>query len=187
MDAVVGGHWDRGTGQSEFARAALPHLDACYSLAMWLLRDPTLAEEVVQDAFERALRYFPSFRGDGEARAWLLQIVRTTAFDALARRRRGAEVPLPEGEYATPLVEPGPDPESVLRDRQAIRHLDEALAGLPVEWRECLVLRELEGLSYREIARVAGVPVGTVMSRLFRARKALLAWRAARAEAERER
>ena len=173
--------WGLRPGQGAFAEATLPHLDAAYSLAAWLVRDPALAEEVVQDAFERALRYFPSFRGDGSARAWLLQIVRSAALDALGRGRRRAEVPLAE---EAEMVEPAADPETVARDRQAVRSLGDALAALPDELRECVVLRELSGLSYREIADVVGVPIGTVMSRLWRGRQSLMEWRAAWARAE---
>jgi RNA polymerase sigma-70 factor (ECF subfamily) len=163
---------------SEFARLALPHLDAAYNLARWLLRDPVAAEDVVQDAMLRALTYFASFRGTN-ARAWLLQIVRNAAHDRLAAGARAREVPLMpfDDEDEAPVHEPADpadDPEAALSRRQDRAALGEALAALPVELRECLVLRELEEMSYRDIAQVTGVPVGTVMSRLWRARRALL-------------
>jgi RNA polymerase sigma-70 factor (ECF subfamily) len=165
-------------GQGEnggFAQVALPHLDAAYNLARWLMRDPVAAEDVVQDAVVRALTYFASFRGTNPC-AWLLQIVRTTAYSRLAERRAGVEESLDAGECGphADLAEPGADPEAALAHSQGMRQLEGALAELPMELRECLVLRELEELSYRDIARIVGVPIGTVMSRLFRARQALL-------------
>ena len=164
---------------SEFARLALPHLDAAYNLARWLLRDPVAAEDAVQDAMLRALTYFSSFRG-GDPRAWLLRIVRNVVHDRLAAAMRAREVALPtqgDEEEATAVPEPADpadDPEAALSRRQDRATLAAALAALPVELRECLVLRELEEMSYRDIAVVTGVPVGTVMSRLWRARRALL-------------
>jgi len=164
--------------ETEFARLALPHLDAAYNLARWLLRDPVAAEDAVQDALLRALTYFASFRG-GNPRAWLLQIVRNTALDRLAAVARAREVPLVAFDDAdeTPVtepVDPADDPEAALSRAQDRAALGTALAALPAELRECLVLRELEEMSYRDIAQVTGVPVGTVMSRLWRARRALL-------------
>ncbi len=150
---------------ASFARIALPHLDAAYNLARWLVRDPVLAEDVVQDAMLRGLTYVRTFRGDN-ARAWLLQIVRTTAYSRLAGRREGAELP-------EDLPDPADDPEAALAQAERHATLEQALAALPADLRECLVLRELEDMSYRDIARVVGVPIGTVMSRLWRARKLL--------------
>ncbi len=156
-----------------FARLALPHLDAAYALARWLVRDPALAEDVVQDAMLRALTYFASFRGENP-RAWLLQIVRNTAYARLALRQDAQEEPLDaEGPHAH-LAAAGPDPEASLARREGVSQLQDALAALPVALRECLVLRELEEMSYRDIARITGVPVGTVMSRLFRGRQMLM-------------
>jgi RNA polymerase sigma-70 factor (ECF subfamily) len=158
-----------------FAGVALPHLDAAYNLARWLVRDRAAAEDVVQDAMLRALTYFASFHGDNP-RAWLLRIVRTVAYSRLAAGRQRAEEPLdlePAGRHAQ-LPDPGAGPEAALAQHERGEALHRALAALPAELRECLVLRELEELSYRDIARITGVPVGTVMSRLFRARQALL-------------
>lgn len=154
---------------SRVARAALPHLDAAYNLARWLVRDPHAAEDVVQDAFARALTYAAGFREENP-RAWLLAIVRGAAYDRLARDRR--LVPLDEEVHAE---RPDPDagPEEAAMRRELAGRLGALLEGLPPEWRECIVLREIEDMSYRDIARIAGVPVGTVMSRLFRARQAL--------------
>jgi RNA polymerase sigma-70 factor (ECF subfamily) len=154
-----------------FARIALPHLDAAYSLARWLVRDPTLAEDVVQDAMVRGLTYVHSFRGEN-ARAWLLQIVRTVAYTRFAARRGAAEVPL-DPEPAAEIADPADDPEVSLFQRERQATLEQTLAALPPELREVIVLRELEEMSYRDIARVVGVPLGTVMSRLWRARRAL--------------
>ena len=153
---------------SEFELRVLPHLDAAYNLARWLVRDTAAAEDVVQEAMLRALRFHAGMRG--QAKPWLLQIVRNVAYAALAARR--AETPLPDSQAAEP-ADPA-DPEAILGGRQDRQRLDRALAALPAELRECLVLRELEELSYREIAQVTGVPIGTVMSRLWRGRQQLL-------------
>lgn len=162
-------------GAVTFEQAILPHLDAAYNLARWLMREPAAAEDVVQDAVVRALQYFASFRG-GDGRAWLLQIVRNTAYAALKSRPAGRDVPLGDDEDGAGLdiPDPGPGPEAALAQRQDLARLDAALAALPVALRECLVLCELEQLSYKDIARITQVPIGTVMSRLWRARKMLL-------------
>ncbi len=166
-----------------FERAILPHLDAAYNLALWLVRDKSAAEDIVQDAVLRALQYFKSFRGE-EERAWLLRIVRNTAYSALKSRRAGAEVSLGSGTADSEgagmdVPDPGPGPEAALAQRQDLARLDAALGALPVELRECLVLCELEQLSYKDIARITQVPIGTVMSRLWRARQALMRYQAA--------
>ncbi len=168
---------------AEFERIVLPHLDAAHNLARWLVGDAALAEDVVQDAAVRALDYFGSYRG-GDPRAWLLRIVRNTAYGALASRRQGMaaslDAPAPgrnDGETAALQVpDPAEGPEAALARREDFARLDQALAALPLELRECLVLRELEELSYKDVAHVTGVPVGTVMSRLWRARRALVQW-----------
>ena len=156
-----------------FARAALPHLDAAYALARWLVRDPTLAEDVVQDAMLRALTYFGSFRGDNP-RAWLLQVVRNTAYTRLKRGRAVSEESLNADIPAHDVPDPASDPETVLATQERMSVLKLAVEALPIELREVVILRELEEMSYRDIARITEVPVGTVMSRLFRARQALL-------------
>lgn len=156
----------------DFERVVLPHLDAAHNLARWLVRDPGLAQDVVQDAAVRAISAYPGYRG-GDARAWWLRIVRNVAYDMLAARRRMAGVPVDEA-----LADTAATPEAALGQRKSHAELDRTLAALPPELREALVLRELEGLSYKEIAVVTGVPVGTVMSRLWRARQALLRTRA---------
>jgi RNA polymerase sigma-70 factor (ECF subfamily) len=162
----------------DFEQVMLPHLDAAYNLARWLVRDPSIAEDVVQDAYERACKYFAAFRG-GSGRAWLLQIVRNAAYSTLKAQRRGMEVSLSrmraadEDNVDMDVPDPSPGPEAMLAQREDLAALDDALKALPVAWRECLVLREVEALSYKEMARIMDVPIGTVMSRLSRARQAL--------------
>jgi RNA polymerase sigma-70 factor (ECF subfamily) len=164
---------------SNFEQVMLPHLDSAYNLARWLVRDPSIAEEVVQDAYERACKYFAAFRG-GSGRAWLLQIVRNAAYSSLKARRRGMEVSLSGGTRATDeegvdmdMPDASPGPEATLAQRRDLAALDAALNALPVAWRECVILREVEALSYQEMARIMDVPIGTIMSRLSRARHAL--------------
>ena len=162
-----------------FEQVMLPHLDAAHNLARWLVRDPSIAEDVVQDAYERACRYFAAFRG-GSGRAWLLQIVRNAAYTTLKAQRRRMEVSLSsempgidEDGVDMDIPDSSPGPETALEQRQELAALDEALNALPVAWRECLILREVEALSYKEMAEIMDVPIGTVMSRLARARQAL--------------
>jgi RNA polymerase sigma factor (sigma-70 family) len=164
---------------SNFEQVMLPHLDAAYNLARWLVRDPSIAEDVVQDAYERACKYFAAFRG-GSGRAWLLQIVRNAAYSTLKAQRRRMEVSLSSGMLAADedgvnmdIPDSSPGPEATLAQRQDLAALDDALNALPVAWRECLILREVETLSYKEMAQIMDVPIGTVMSRLARARQAL--------------
>ncbi|HEY4250301.1 MAG TPA: sigma-70 family RNA polymerase sigma factor [Roseomonas sp.] len=162
---------------TSFETAVLPHLDAAHNLARWLVGDASFAQDVVQEAVLRALDYFDTYRG-GDARSWLLRIVRNTAHSLLAARHRRRAASLddtgPEGDApALEVPDPGHDPEAALARRQGLDRLDDALAALPLELRECLVLRELEGFSYKDIARVTETPIGTVMSRLWRARRAL--------------
>jgi RNA polymerase sigma-70 factor (ECF subfamily) len=164
------------SARPSFDQVVLPNLDAAYSLARWLVRDAHLAEDVVQDAIVRGLTYYDSFRG-GDARSWLMRIVRNTAYSALAARQsqriRESEEGL-AGEHALGVSDPGPSPEAALSGSQDGERLSKALAALPTELRECLVLKELEEMSYKEIAEVTGVPIGTVMSRLWRARQMLM-------------
>lgn len=155
-----------------FEEAALPHLDAAHNLALWLTRNDQDARDVVQEAYVRALRFFDGFRG-GDARCWLLTIVRRTAYTWLGRQRgAAAPVALDEMAYEAPESALG-QPEARLAaklDRESVRA---AIDRLPPEFREALILRELEDLSYKEIAAVTQAPIGTVMSRLARARALL--------------
>lgn len=159
---------------SPFAVQVLPHLDAAYNLARWLVRDVTAAEDVVQTAMLRALKHFSTFRGENP-RAWLLAIVRNAAYTWMEGRRRDPE-PLADDadELHRAVPDPGPDPEAGLHSADERAHLARLLAALPPDLRECLVLRELEELSYQEIAEITAVPIGTVMSRLWRARRILV-------------
>ena len=160
--------------QQRFAASVLPHLDAAYNLARWLVRDGHDAQDVVQDAMLRALRHFDGLRGV-DPRPWLLAIVRNAAWAWLRARRPGELVELSDDELdaALSLGGPGlnPDPRAIRRTER--REMDAAIAALPIAFRETLILRELEELSYREIAQVLDVPMGTVMSRLSRARTLL--------------
>jgi RNA polymerase sigma-70 factor (ECF subfamily) len=159
------------TPRGSFDETILPHLDAAHNLARWLVRGSDHAEDVVQEACLRAFRYFGTFRG-GNARAWLLSIVRSTAFRWLEKNRAQQLV----AEFNEEIHSPGCEnlsPETVLLQRADTHLLEQAMDRLPVRLREVLVLRELEGLSYKEIAEVVGIPTGTVMSSLFRARERL--------------
>jgi RNA polymerase sigma-70 factor (ECF subfamily) len=164
-----------------FERVVLPHLDAAYNLARWLMRDSEAAEDVLQEAMVRALTYFASFKGVNP-RAWLLQIVRNTAYGSLALNRGMETVPIEneEGEPLAALVAPDDDPETALLRTRESRRVRTLISELPVELRETLVLREFEELSYKDIAEATQTPIGTVMSRLWRARQLLA--RAAAAE-----
>jgi len=156
---------------SEFETLVMPHLDAAHNLARWLLRDPVVTEDVVQTAIVRALTYFSGFRAENP-RAWLLQIVRNAAHGWLADQQKTRALPLAageDGEDAWP--DPAPGPEDEAAGREALSRLDIVLAGMPIDLRECLILREVEGMSYREIAEITQTPIGTVMSRLWRARQ----------------
>ena len=162
---------------ARFEAAVLPHLDAAYTLARYLTRNASDAEDVVQDACLRALKYFEGFRGEQGAggpgaRAWLLAIVRNTAYSARRRQRVDAlTTEFDETQHSDAVAED--HPEGVLLQKAAKETLRRALEGLAPEFREVIVLRELQGLSYKEIGDVTGVPVGTVMSRLSRARTRL--------------
>jgi RNA polymerase sigma factor (sigma-70 family) len=157
--------------RARLERALVPHLDAAYNLARWLTRDAHDAEDVVQEAYLRAVKSFAGFHG-GDGRAWLLAIVRNTCYTWLqAKRGRAPDTAFDEARHGVAADDKGPE-HVLLRqeDRQWVR---QAVEALPVELREVVVLRELEGLSYQEIAAVADIPLGTVMSRLARARDRL--------------
>jgi RNA polymerase sigma-70 factor (ECF subfamily) len=153
-----------------FDQAVLPHLDAAYNLARWLTRNNQDAEDITQEACLRAFKYWKGFSGR-DSRSWLLAIVRNTFYSWL-RQRSDQPVLTEDGEMDGP-ADRTPDPESTLIRNVDRNTLRAALEDLAVEFREAIVLREMEGLSYKEIADIAGVPIGTVMSRLARARKRL--------------
>jgi len=148
----------------------LPHLDAAYNLARWLVHNSSDAEDLVQESCLRALKGFSGFRG-GDGRGWLLAIVRNTCYTWLNKNRRLEPVEFDEDVHME--EEPVAEPERLFARDMARQTLETALQGLSAEFREVIVLRELEELSYKEISEIAGVPVGTVMSRLARARARL--------------
>jgi RNA polymerase sigma-70 factor, ECF subfamily len=156
--------------RQRFERAVLPHLDAAYNLARWITRNDHDAQDVVQEAVLRAFRFFEGLRG--EAKPWLLAIVRNSCLSWLQVNRPADLSGFDDRAIeALPSEEEGPEMQTMRAiDR---RMLNEAIAALPAQFREVLVLRELEDLSYKEIARIADVPIGTVMSRLARARRLL--------------
>ena len=154
-----------------FEEAVMPHLDAAYNLARWLTRNEADAQDMVQEAYLRALRFFGGFHGT-DARAWLLTIVRNTCYTWLKRSRS----PELSGDFDEVVLtkesdEPNPEASHFLKVQSQL--INEAIEKLPIEFREVVILRELEELSYKEIASITGIPIGTVMSRLSRARKRL--------------
>jgi RNA polymerase sigma factor (sigma-70 family) len=162
---------------ARFANVVMPHIDDAYRLAHWLTGNSTDAEDVVQDASLRAFRAIRSFAG-GSARAWLLSIVRNTAYSWLRKNRPAAVVTVHDLEavelaQANPGDPEAPTPEATLLAKIDAEQLRAAIAALPASFRETLVLRDIEGLDYREIAQATEVPIGTVMSRLARARHQL--------------
>jgi RNA polymerase sigma-70 factor (ECF subfamily) len=162
---------DRTTGG--FEQVVMPHLDAAYNLARWLTHREHDAQDVVQEAYLRAFKAFDQFHGGGgDARCWLLTIVRNTCFTWLHRNRPAASTVRFEAELHDPDSE-ATNPEVIMEHKDDSEMLRRAIEALPVEFREVIILREFENLSYQEIAAVADVPVGTVMSRLARARDRL--------------
>jgi RNA polymerase sigma-70 factor, ECF subfamily len=167
------------TSAGAFEAVILPHLDAAYNLARWLTRSTADADDVVQEAFLRAVTYFAGFRGTNP-RAWLLQIVRNTAYASKKLVRGAVLVALPgdasnDAVTIAEPVDPRDDPEQALMRQRDRARITQLLANLPAELRETLVLREIEELSYKEIAQITETPIGTVMSRLWRARQMLIA------------
>jgi len=156
-----------------FEETVLPHLDAAFNYARWLTKNSAEAEDVVQDACVRAMRYLSSLRDD-DARAWLLAIVRNTWYSRVSRRANLAEAAPFEGAEEQQR-DVALDPEERLLQQHTVALVRAALEQLPADFREVIVLREFEGLSYKEIATVVRVPIGTVMSRLARARERLMA------------
>jgi RNA polymerase sigma-70 factor (ECF subfamily) len=158
-----------GIGES-FDTVVVPHLDAGYRLARWLMRDEHDAEDVVQEASLRAFRYFRTFVG-GDGRAWFLRIVRNTCYGWRRHGHQPTTDAFDEEQHSS--TRPQSDPETLLLQSDDATLIARALSSLPDHFHQLLVLRELEGLSYRELSEVIGIPIGTVMSRLSRARVAL--------------
>ena len=154
-----------------FEAQALPHLDAAYNLARWLSRSSVDAEDIVQDAMLRAYRAFDGFRG-GDVKPWLLAIVRNCCRNAVAETRRHARATLPDNDWDG-IPSNDADPEEQAARASEKRKIDEAITRLPSDFREVLILREMEEMSYRDIAQATDTPIGTVMSRLSRARAIL--------------
>jgi RNA polymerase sigma-70 factor (ECF subfamily) len=174
---------DGPTRTNRFERTIMPHMDAAYNLARWLTRNDSDAQDVVQDAYLRAFKYFDSFQGENPS-AWLLAIVRNACLTWMRRNRPSEEVAGSDAidaetaRNAEPLLGGGSrqlatDPETLLLESRDRTQVNELVAKLPAEFREMIVLREIQDLSYREIADIVGIPIGTVMSRLSRARKLL--------------
>ena len=154
---------------SRFEELVLPHLDAAHNLARWLTRNPDDAEDVAQEACVRALKYIDALHGN-DARAWFLTIVRHAFYD-WCKRNRPAEIARDDGTAIEMAIDDAAvDPEQAALRSADSRMLANAVAELPLAYREVLILRELEELSYKEIAHIADIPIGTVMSRLARAR-----------------
>ncbi len=156
---------------ASFEQSVVPHLGAAYNLARWLTRNEHDAEDIVQEAYMRAFKFFGTFRG-GDSRSWLLTIVRNTSYTWM-HQNRSRELTTVLDDEIHALESQELDPEAVLLEKVNGEVLRRALDELPLEFREAIVLRELEEMSYKEIADIAGVPLGTVMSRLARGRKRL--------------
>lgn len=154
-----------------FEEIALPHLSAAYNLARWLVRNDHDAEDLVQEAYLRALKFFDSFHGE-DARAWLLAIVRNTCYTWL-KQNRVQELHDSFDEDKHSEADSSADPQVLMLQNASKELLNRGIEALPLEFREILIMRELEDLTYKEIATVANIPIGTVMSRLARARDML--------------
>lgn len=163
---------DEAVKLAQFEQTILPHLNSGYNLARWLTRNEHDAEDVVQEAYLRAYRFFDGFQG-GDGRAWLLTVVRNTYLTWL-RQKKGDVFMTNFDERAHSLGRDEPNPESMLVRDSKLDALRECVESLPLEYREVLVMRELEEMSYKEISDIASLPIGTVMSRLSRGRKRLL-------------
>jgi RNA polymerase sigma factor (sigma-70 family) len=158
--------------RARFESLLLPFMKDAYNLARWLMTNQEDAEDMAQESYLRAFRFFASFREGTNCRAWFLQIVRNTCYTALgARNLKQQQVPL--DLEANEIEDTVPLPPVSLSKKMTVEAVREAIAALPIDFREVVVLRELEGLSYKEISEVSGVPIGTVMSRLARARHQL--------------
>jgi RNA polymerase sigma-70 factor (ECF subfamily) len=164
---------------SRFEAIVMPHLDAAYNLARWLVKDQHAAEDIVQDAYLRAFRYFDSFRGD-DARPWLLGIVRNTCYSWLQKRSPeqvefDEDIELDDSSEITMAMGRSESPETLLVRKAERTEIDAAIRSLPASFREVIILREIEEMPYDSIAAIMQIPIGTVMSRLSRARGMLRA------------
>lgn len=165
------------TRLTRFEQSVLPHLDAAYNLARWLTRNDHDAEDVVQEAFMRAMRYFDRLKGD-DARPWLLAIVRNTCYTWLQKNRPAELVTFDDSDALEAAIESSGSPavatpEVIVLQTANRKLVNQALEELPVTYREVIVMREIEDMSYKDISAVAGIPMGTVMSRLSRGRELL--------------
>jgi RNA polymerase sigma factor (sigma-70 family) len=158
--------------RARFESLLLPLMNDAYNLARWLMRNQEDAEDMVQESYLRAFRFFASFREGANCRAWFLRIVRNTCYTALGARDMKQQ-PVPLDAEAEEIQDTAPLPLDNLAKKATVEAVREAIAALPIDFREVVVLRELEGLSYKEISEVSGVPIGTVMSRLARGRTQL--------------
>jgi RNA polymerase sigma factor (sigma-70 family) len=168
---------DIGNSKARFDKVVIPYLDDAYSLARWVTGNRADAEDVVQEACLRAFRGIGGFAGSN-SRAWVLTIVRNAAYDWLRKNRTQAIVPVEDLEAAERMAgdaaSTGDNPEAALIASADAARLEAAIASLPTVFRETMVLRDVHGLDYREIAAITGVPIGTVMSRLARARRRVI-------------
>jgi RNA polymerase sigma-70 factor, ECF subfamily len=158
--------------RARFETLTLPLMKDAYNLARWLMRNEEDAQDVVQDSYLKAFRFFEGFRTGGNARAWFLRIVRNTCYDSLNARNVKEKEFVPQAETHD-IADAAPGPRASVDAKATIEAVREAIAALPADFREIVILRELEDLSYKEISDVAGIPLGTVMSRLSRARDQL--------------
>jgi RNA polymerase sigma factor (sigma-70 family) len=172
--------------RSRFEESILPHLDAAYNFARWLARNDHDAEDIVQEACYRALKYFSAYRGEN-SRAWLITIVRNAGYDWLRQNRHNEQISVSDVDPLQDAAEPmdqlateTSNPETLLLQHADQELLKNGLEALPAEFREVMILREIEEMSYKEIAGVCDIPLGTVMSRLARGRKQLQRWLAER-------
>jgi RNA polymerase sigma factor (sigma-70 family) len=163
--------WRNTSNRERFEDLVLPHLDAAFNLARWLTRSEQDAQDMVQESYLRALKFFNGFQGD-DARSWLLRVVRNTCYTWLKKNRAQELVAVFDEEVHSTATDTA-TPESLVISKADRSMVLQGIEELPVEWRETLILRELEGLSYRQIASVTDAPIGTVMSRLARARTRL--------------
>ena len=158
--------------RARFESLLLPLMSDAYNLSRWLMKNQEDAEDMVQESYLRAFRFFASYRDGANCRSWFLRIVRNTCYTALGTRDIKDRQVVLDSE-AEEIEDSSPLPSVILSKKATVEAVREAIAALPVDFREVVVLRELDGLSYKEISEVSGVPIGTVMSRLARARHQL--------------